>query len=183
MIAISAGHYPTAPGACQELPGGGSFCEHDEAVKWVAELMKHFAPGEAEAVPVGVLGMKTTWINQRKFKLAVEIHFNSLYANKTVDSERGCLTLYCPGSTKGKRAAELAQAALAPLFPPDLGVREGYYRLDPAMGPDWFLEKTNCPALILEPEFIDRYNEIAAKREEACRVLAEALKQAAKELA
>ncbi len=177
MIAISAGHYPASPGACHE-----GFCEHEEAVRWVAELLKHFDETEAFAVPVGTLGMKTEYINKRQPKLAVEIHFNSLYANKTVDAERGCLQLYYPGSETGKRAAQIVQDALAPLFPPDLGVREGYYRLDSTLGADWFLAKTSCVALILEPEFIDRKNEIATKRADACVVLAEALKKIVREV-
>ena len=176
MILISAGHHPKSPGACHD-----GFCEHDEAVRWVIELLQHFDETEAAAVPTGTLAEKTDYINKRQPKLAVEIHFNSLYANKTVDAERGCLQLYYPGSETGKRAAQIVQDALAPLFPPDLGVREGFYRLDPTMGVDWFLAKTNCMALILEPEFIDRKDEIVTKRAQACLALAEALKTIVKE--
>jgi len=172
MIFVSAGHHPEAPGACEN-----GFCEHDEAVRWVAEILKHLDDTEAAAVPVGSLGSKTRWINARDPLIAVEVHFNSLIAGQTIEAERGCMTLYCPGSTKGRWAAEVVHSGYAPLFPPDLGVREGYYRLDPKRGPDWFLAKTRCPALILEPEFIDRREEIAIKRADACYALAEALRR------
>lgn len=169
MILISAGHHPKAKGAeCN-----GVF-EHDEALAWVAELTSLLG-GLSLAVPPGPLAAKTAFINANRPTLAVEVHFNSLDAKRTLPAERGCLTLYAPGSTHGRVLAQACHDAYKHLFPPDLGVREGYYRLDPALGADWFLVRTTCPAVILEPEFIDRYAEIRTKRRAACEALAKVL--------
>lgn len=47
MIFISAGHYPSNPGACF-----GSFCEHDEAVIW-AQAIAQALEGDAAFFPPG----------------------------------------------------------------------------------------------------------------------------------
>ena len=47
MIFISAGHYPSKPGACFD-----SFCEHDETVIW-AQAIAGALEGEAAFVPPG----------------------------------------------------------------------------------------------------------------------------------
>jgi hypothetical protein len=170
MIALSAGHYPGAKGAAV-----GDFNEHDEAVLWVREIYALMGVQRSAIVPTGTLSEKCTWINARKFTAAVEVHFNSLYADQTVAAEQGCMTLFMPGSSKGRELAERCHAAYVDLFLPDLHVREGYYRLDPKFGPDFFLARTNCPAVILEPEFIDRKEKIMVQRAEACQRLAAVL--------
>ena len=43
-------------------------------------------------------------------------------------------------------------------------------------GPDRFLAKTKCTALIVEPEFIRNVNDIISKREAACHAIVNALK-------
>jgi hypothetical protein len=82
--------------------------------------------------------------------LAVEMHFNSH------PTALGCETLYCPGSIPGKAAAEAFQTAYVAgyFFVRDRGVKEGWYKMKPNTFIDHFLRATSCPALILEPEFI-----------------------------
>ena len=176
-IFVSAGHHATKPGA--GFPG---FYEHDEATLW-ADLIVEYLTGDAMRVPNGLLKDKIKYINARAPKLAIEIHFNSAVIQGDqvgIDEDgdpmyeqirigKGCETLYYPGSVSGKKAAVIVQSALADIFPPDRGIKEGWYRMQKEYGPDYFLAKTKCPALILEPEFIHLKGNIISNRERACR--------------
>jgi len=73
MIFISAGHYPSAPGAKWER-----FVEHDEAVVWADMLIAKIG-ADSMLVPTGVLKSKVDFINERIMNgdIAVEIHFNA----------------------------------------------------------------------------------------------------------
>lgn len=186
MIYLSAGHYPESPGACHN-----DFCEYDEAAKWVVLLQKLLQPRTTVLmVPADKLTAKVAFINKTPTKpgdLAIEIHFNSDVSKKQHGSE----TLYCPGSVKGERAALIVQNALSSLLGPNRGAKEGWYQMDKPGHkdypgdvegdevPDYFLAKTNCVALILEPEFI--YNRLAIEslRDVVCEVLADAIIEAA----
>lgn len=172
MIFISAGHYPSAPGAKWER-----FIEHDEAVIWAEALVEQIST--AMFVPTGVLKSKVDFINERIMNgdIAVEIHFNAARDSNNNPVGKGCETLYYPGSTKGKSLAEVCQAAMASLFPPSRGVKEGWYRMNPDNGPDFFLAKTRCPAVIIEPDFVHRSDLIMDNREQAIVNLANALKE------
>lgn len=184
LIAISPGHYPEKPGACFE-----GFCEHDEAVRWVDTLHDLLGPGNAVKVPGKTLRDKVAFIKARTpgISVAVEIHFNSFKQwidkdhDEVIDDDelfhagRGCETLYFPDSEQGMALAAVCQEALVQFFPPDRGIKEGWYRMQKRFGPDFFLERTPCPAVILEPDFIHRRDEITAHREEACKALAKAL--------
>lgn len=172
-IAISAGHYPEKPGACFK-----NFCEHEEALRWVELIMgiiERLGDTRVVKVPPGPLRSKVQFINTLTPVLALEIHFNALVDENGKNIGQGCMTLHYPHSSAGVQAAEPIQRALASVFPPDLGMRPGYYRLDPKFGPDFFLARTTCPALILEPEFIHHRGLIVDLREEACEVLADAI--------
>lgn len=172
MILLSAGHHPGAKGA-----GYNDHYEHDEAVLWASEVT-NLIRGRmmADIVPTGYLSDKIAWINNQKDAvLMCEIHFNSDESKR----QKGSETLYCPGSVKGKKAAEIVQKALAGIFPPNRGAKEGYYQMNPAKGPDAILAKTNCVALIVEPEFIYNYSVIEDRRHPACAALADALIAAA----
>ena len=182
MILISAGHYPQKPGACF-----GDFCEHEEAAKWADLITAILTEDKAIRVPSMTLDYKVNFINMHNPVLAVEIHFNSakqwkdMNNNGLVDEGEmfhvgsGCETLYYPGSKKGKQAAEVIQAAISGIFTPDRGVKEGWYGMNPANGPDYFLKRTKCTSLIIEPEFIDRKSKIITNRKKACEAIAEAL--------
>ena len=180
---ISAGHYPAKPGAGYE-----GFYEHDEAVLWrdrIFEALFNSSPDDiASPVPVGVLKEKVAYINNRSQdnSLALEVHFNAARDADNKPIGRGCETLYMPGSASGKRLAELVNGALAEHFKPDRGVKEGWYRMDPKHGPDFFLRRTRCPSVIIEPDFIHRKQRIVEHRDECCKAIAEALLRAQTEI-
>jgi len=169
MIAISAGHYPERPGACFD-----NFCEHGEAVEWAKLICGHLGK-EGFYVPTGFLQSKVDAINNRDIDIAVEIHFNSAV---NADGERigeGCETLYYPESQKGAFIANELQKAITPVLFKDRGIKQGWYRMNPDNGPDFFLARTKCPAIILEPEFIHRKDSIQVNRDVACQFIAETL--------
>jgi hypothetical protein len=170
VIYISAGHHPAAKGA--EFNG---FNEHDEATKWVAEIVSHISE-LCIVVPTGPLPGKIAFINsQPDAKLAFEIHFNSDESKLSHGSE----TLYAPGSKAGRIYADMVQEDLGGLFPPSRGIKEGWYRMilppDPRAVPDAFLSKTKPVALIVEPEFIYNRTTIETGRTMACAILADTL--------
>ena len=186
MIFLSAGHYPSKPGASYER-----FVEHDEAMVWVTELSKELALLDVDSilVPPEILRIKVDFINSRILNgdIAIEIHFNSFKiwedANRdgiVTDDElrnagRGCEVLYYPGSRRGREVAEPLGVTLAKFFPPYRGSKEGWYRLNKDNGPDFFLAKTKCTAVILEPEFVHRSEIINKNRTGAVKALAETL--------
>ncbi len=164
---LSAGHSPAAPGAAWR-----GFVEHHEARLWVAELAGHL-PG-AQLVPALELGAKIRWINARArpADLAVEVHFNA-----ATPTARGSETLHAPGSGRGAVLAVDVQAVLARFFQPSRGVKAGWFQANPAKGPLAFLAQTRCAALILEPDFIYRADEIRAHRAACCAALADTLRR------
>lgn len=171
MIFISAGHYPSAPGASWER-----FIEHDEACIWI-DLLYQLMPDTCIKVPTGVLRSKTDFINRRCMDndVAIEVHFNAARDSNNNPIGKGCETLYYPGSESGELLAKLCQEALAENYEPDRGIKEGWYRMDPNRGADFFLKKTKCTAVILEPEFVHRSDIIIAKRDAAIESLVCAL--------
>lgn len=191
MILLSAGHTPEAPGAC-----AGSFCEHAEAMEWVKRIawqLRHDM--EVQVIPSAPLAAKVREINdahaRRPAHLAVEIHFNSDPGHAGKGSE----TLYCPGSVKGKRAADIVQRRLGAIMLPDRGVKEGWYRMDRPghvdyVGDvdgdekiDYFLKATDPVAIIIEPEFIHNRQMIHAYRDLACVEIAFGINLAAAAIA
>lgn len=191
MIALSAGHYPEAPGACWP-PNSARWCEHDLAVHWVAQVALIVRQQAAvQVVPPGWLGDKVRFINALAgCRLAVEIHFNSAASAKA----RGSETLFCPGSERGRTAAEAVQRFLWKVFPPDRGAKPGWYRMDAPnhvdyVGDvegdekvDYFLAKTKPVALIVEPEFIFNVKTLQDLELSGCRALAEGLLAAYEQL-
>lgn len=174
MILLSAGHNPASKGASYK-----GFNEYDEAVLWVAILAPLL---NAVVVPTGSLRSKINFINERRAKLAIEIHFNS-----ALGKVKGSETLYCPGSREGFRAAVLVQNSLSSLMPPNRGAKEGWYRMDSPDVVDYpgdikgdenldaFLSQTRWPAIIIEPEFIQNKCTIQCNREICCELIAEAV--------
>jgi N-acetylmuramoyl-L-alanine amidase len=183
-VIISAGHYPEKPGVCYE-----DFCEHAEAVKWAGEINGYLVSKGVPSLlaPTGVLSQKVEFINSRNPTLALEVHFNSFKVWKDANADgiidddelmnagRGSETLYYPGSQKGVMFAHNVQERLAEHFQPDRGIKEGWYRMNPKNGPDFFLARTRCPAIIVEPDFIHRVDEIVSQRNTACIAIAEAV--------
>ena len=173
MILISAGHYPEAKGA-----SFGNFNEHDEAVIW-AKLIAAMLGKDALVIPTGTPRQKIDFINEYHKRIpvtaAIEIHFNSAMDSQGNHVGSGCETLFCPGSMRGHVLAEAVHAQLIKVFKPDRGIKEGWYKMDPMNGPDAFLSKTAMPAIIMEPEFIHRVDNIKNHREEGCFAIAHGL--------
>jgi len=187
MILISTGHHAYKKGANFE-----GFYEFDEAKIW-SSLIAYYIGNNVMVVPNGVLKEKVDFINSQKdVSIAVEVHFNSAQrkiGEKTiVESDgsevieniyerigNGCETLHYPDSVKGIKAAKLVQSAMAKVFKPDRGIKEGYFRMDSANGVDYFLARTNCVSLIIEPEFIHHKDLIQKNRDDCCAVIAQAL--------
>ena len=180
MIILSAGHYPSSPGACYP-EGNHGWCEYDVAAEWVNTIAAVIREQVAVAiVPTGRLSEKVAWINDRcsrhSVSLAMELHFNS----DTSKRQKGSETLYCPGSLRGEMMAHIVQGALASIFPPNRGAKEGWYQgsVEGDRKELYFLKATACPALILEPEFIYNRSTIDANRSIACEIIATALIEA-----
>lgn len=190
VILVSAGHYPAAKGA--QFQG---FTEYPETAEWANGLVTAInAVGTSKReyplairVPDGHLRDKVAHVNEvcdsTKVFCAMEIHFNS--AN--VPGVKGSETLYAPGSQRGRKIARIVQRHLAKQYPPNRGVKEGWYRMDrPGVIDyagdvdgdeviDYFLRKTKCPALIVEPEFIQNYDLLLKTKAEGILALAEGL--------
>lgn len=181
---ISAGHHASKSGACFE-----DFCEFDEAAKW-AKLIVENLGDSALLVPFGFLKDKVSFINARssdKDTIAIEIHFNSAVVWKDDNNDgiqqdnefhhigHGSETLYYPNSHKGKAAAVTMQQNLSRVFLPNRGAKEGWYRMQKRFGADYFLAKTKCTSLIIEPEFIDNREKITSNRINGCMAISEAL--------
>jgi len=170
MILISAGHHPYRKGATY-----GDFNEHDEACIWVS-LLCNMLGSDALSVPAGILKNKIEFINRQKdLDFAVEIHFNSALNADGKHVGIGSETLYYPGSEAGLALATIIQERLSRVFSPNRGAKEGYYQMNKSKGPDYFLAKTRCPAVIIEPEFIHLKDYIKEHREAGCKELAQSL--------
>ncbi len=170
MIYISVGHHQENPGACFQ-----GFCEFNEAQIWAELINQNLPENESLIVPSGTLKEKVAYINKRKPLAAIEIHFNSAPVQLNV---RGCETLYYPSSMRGERLAREAQAAMVSVGLHDRGIKPGYYQLNKNKGVDFFLEKTKCTSIIIEPEFIFNKDLLLEKREDVCIKLADSLKGA-----
>ena len=172
MIYISAGHHHEKRGACYK-----GFCEHEEAKVWQS-LLANMLGHDGMVVPCGILRHKVKFINERASRqdIAIEIHFNSAVNNNGEHIGKGSETLYYPNSERGYQLAQLVQDELGIIYNPDRGAKEGYYRMDKSRGVDFFLERTICTALIIEPDFIHRKNIIQSKRAEGCKSIVNALR-------
>lgn len=187
MILLSAGHHPGDKGAVKF--DDNSFNEYDEARKWVVALGGELSllGLRYHSVPTGALSSKIKYINNfdEPVLMALEIHFNSAANYRAVGSE----TLYCPGSVKGKEYATKIQDAMAKVFKPSRGVKEGWYRQDKPGHVDYagdvegdekkdaFLSQTKPVSLILEPEFIHNRGIIVANRDRVCKLIAGAINE------
>jgi len=167
MLILSAGHYPEATGATWK-----NLVEFTETTKWInfihSYLVTELGINSVTILPTGKLNKKVSRINSlyKVNDIAVELHFNS--AGTTYVS--GCETLYCPSSIIGKELAIAYHTAFLQNMLPTLiknrGVKEGWVRGDSPNKVDfagdipgdeimlYFLQKTNCRALILEPYFL-----------------------------
>jgi len=170
MILISTGHHEEKRGASFD-----DFYEHDEARIWAAALVSILGE-HGLAVPLGRLEEKVKFINNTdNVDIAIEIHFNSAKNASGENIGNGCETLYYPKSKNGMIAANLIQDAMAKTLKPDRGIKEGYFRLNKSNGVNYFLARTKCISLIIEPEFIHHKDLIQNGRNIVCKDIAEGL--------
>ena len=180
MILVSAGHYLQAQGA-----SWNGHTEWPQAVLW-RDLLVTYLQDLGEKVPSVNLRDKVEYINAANAVCAVEIHFNSAKVGG-VHVGSGCETLYHPGSIRGQQLAFRAHRALQNNFSPDRGIKAGWYKMDrPGVVDydgdvdgdetiDYFLRETHCPAIIIEPEFIHRWDLIEHHRARTCMEMAKEL--------
>ena len=171
MIYVSVGHHQDKPGVCCN-----GFSEHEEAKKWVSLIANNLGH-DGMVVPIGVLKDKVRFINSREPSdndIAIEIHFNADMKDGVHIGE-GSETLYYPGSKRGEEIAGKVQFQLSKIMEPDRGIKEGWYQKNKDKGPDFFLTRTKCSAIIIEPDFIHRRAEIESNRGKACESIASTL--------
>lgn len=175
-IIVTGGHHYAAVGAVHE--GNGEF---PETRLWADTILRYLHE----------LGMKVTVVANAPLRnkvpsinslikqtdgdcLCISVHFNSSIKGKA----RGYETLHYPDSEKGIELAEVCQEAMGTVMRgKDRGIKVGYYQMNEAKGVDYVLKATNCPAVIIEPEFIQAFDEIEELREECCLAIATALHQ------
>ena len=159
-VAISYAHSPASPGACHN-----GMCENEESITWSNMLAeKLLEQGVSVAIcEKAELSDKVAFINKRGCDLALEIHFNACGDC----GAQGAETLYYPDSELGKHLASCIQQFLPEAMSnSDRGIKEGWYQQDEEEAiPLYFLKNTNCPAVIIEPEFIENYADIDFNRE------------------
>ena len=141
----------------------GGVSEHDEAAIWTS-LIANSIGADAMVVPDGTIKQKTTFINSWSHPgdIAVEVHF----------SEKNTLSIYTPGNARSQHVAQRLQIALSQHLMPNNEPTEGWYRDDANNGVEWFLDNTNCTAVIIAPE-ITGSQEV---RSSACNAVANTLK-------
>lgn len=151
-IVIDVGHSKSSEGATHRIDKIG-----ENAWNWeVATLLKNelqalgFTGSIIDREPYGnSISAECREINKINPDLVISLHFNS-------GGGTGTEMLYCTGSTKGKRFAELLlKHTVLVLGLPNRGVKakvsgeDGYA----------FLVKTNAPAVICEPFFGDKQSD------------------------
>jgi hypothetical protein len=140
---VSIGHNPDAA----SFTNKNEYSEGAVIAGWIVKLAmeNNLTP---YIIGTGKLKKKVKEINKLKLDCAIELHLNS-------GGGIGGETLYCPGSAKGKKFAEIIHKKTSKIMTRDRGIKKGYFKMDPKNPPNFFLKKTNCPALILEHYFLD----------------------------
>lgn len=175
-VILCGGHHIDAVGATNEF--GES--EFPETRLWADTILRHLhilGIGVTVIASAPISGKLIT-VNSKVHHstldcIYVEVHFNSSASSK---QPSGFETLYCPNSIEGEELASIVQDAMATVMTgKNRGIKEGYYQLDPKKGIDAMLEKTACPAIIIEPEFVQHFDLIRELREPCCEAIAQAL--------
>lgn len=188
MILLSAGHNHENRGACT-----AKMTEYPETLLWANQVQAALEKMgiESAIAPVGTLKEKVKWVNamckKHSVEMAVEFHFNSAKVKRGQPKPAGSETLYYPGSKAGKAIAKALQEAVVSRKVKDRGIKEGWYQQDkPGVvdyhgdkdgdeSPLYFLEKTQCPAIIMEPEFIQNADKIIKMRKGTWQAIANAI--------
>lgn len=186
-ILLSAGHHPYKTGA-----SWNGIREYDVTERWVNEIIKYLESKNVKVIriPTGSLTGKVNTVNKHarnEPSVAVELHFNS--AGKTY--VQGNETLHYPYSESGKQLATAYNSAFMgrarKFVVKDRGVKEGWYRMDrPGIVdfygdedgdemPDYWLRKTVCTSLILEPCFMCQLPDIGDDWVQVAHAVADSL--------
>lgn len=154
IIAIDAGHFSSSPGVVNK---DLAIVEHDQAKKVVAAARAELSPYCDVKGFHGTINQKIQQLKKYDdLRLLIEVHFNAYVEMPGQLEAGGTMTLYCPGSKRGKALAKYIQSSLiGALGLKDRGVRKGYYRLNSRNRVLPMLCKTQPPAIIVEPLFID----------------------------
>lgn len=137
MIALVPGHSPDDPGAC-----GGGLCEWPWAVTVMHMAGRKLPESQVIQRKSGLDDLVET-INDLRPEAVISLHLNAYDGNVS-----GCETLHYPASEEGAGLArELQTGIVHALGNHDRGVKT---RRDLAI-----LSDTVCPAVLLEPAFID----------------------------
>jgi hypothetical protein len=186
---LSAGHNPDKKGA-----KWADLYEYDVTSKWIPEIARYlrYKGHSVIEIKTGSLVQKVKDVNVKTMGyddvLAVELHFNSAGDTFVEGSE----TIYYPGSVSGHKAAleyntkffELAEKYVIK----DRGIKEGWHRMDrPGVVdfygdqdgdemPNYWLRKTSCTALILEPLFMCQLPKLNDNWKELCWSIGDSLR-------
>jgi len=136
------------------------YCEHNLCKRIVDRIVDQTQNLNVFPVVSSGITKKAKAINEMgdKDDLFLEFHLNGS-SNEQVD---GYMTLYHPHSSRGKKVGRFFHdRVLEHLGRRNMGLRKGYYRLDPDRPILGILRKTRMPALILEPAFLS--SQIASK--------------------
>ena len=163
-IALCSGHHKIAKGAVNKKHG---LNEHDEAVKvnaYLADKLRSF--GHTVDEIGGTLSEKIAKINAGCYTLALDNHFNA-------GGGRGCEVIHVPSSPTRHEQAKVMSASIATYMGlKDRGAKGGWHRMDQPGVVDYpgdidgdehmdaFVARTDCPAFIPEPFFMDNNAEV-----------------------
>lgn len=173
-IALSHCHNEKAQGAVNKRYGLTEYQQGGLVLEFLAEILT-LKGHDVRVFEGNSLREKIAAINAWGADLAVEPHFNAdadhLDPEDNDDSRgRGIMTMYCPQygaygiqeslAYKRKQQADAFSAAMYEhLETRNLGGRQGWWWGKTVAGKpvyrDGFLTKTNCPAFIPEPGYID----------------------------
>lgn len=182
MILVSAGHYEERQGASYE-----GVTEWLETSPWRDSLVRHLGEDIGVAVPDGDLASKVEFINSSPTSACIEIHLNSAKNNYGQNVGRGSESLFYPGSIHGEELSSVLQFQLARFSRPDRGTKMGYFNQDIPGQVDYendiegdekilyFLRKTHAAACVIEPFFIQQFEEARRQREACCKAMANSL--------
>ena len=172
-IFIVTGHNEHKGGASGTYKGK-RYTEYDIATDWTRQIYNSLAGSyPIELIDNKSLTEKVKEINNNNPLFAIELHFNS-----NVNAS-GSETLHFPNSSKGIRLAKLVQEEFnrVDIFQPDRGVKPGYFynEYGEANGIVYFLRKTKCPSVLIEPEFMSNIENIFNYQEEGMSCIENAI--------
>lgn len=157
-IAVCIGHHRDRQGAANLIYPYTEWVAMSTVAHKMAGLLE--AAGHEVHVIEGRLAYKVAVINRGNFDIALDLHLNA-DADHTDPQDQddsrghGCMVMAVPHNKERLEQAQvMSDKIVSVLGNRNLGGREGWYWGD-GTKPDYFLARTNCPAFIPEPFFID----------------------------